>query len=83
MEFLVHCLKHCLEHCFLFVESSLPESMVYSGNIKRLSTSFYLILLMYLGSLIAFIDRYSYKPKMILQEQWIVAYCHRDGDHTE
>ena len=57
MEYLVHCLKHCLEHCCLFVESSLPESMVYSGNIERLSTGFYLILLMYLGSLIARIDR--------------------------
>ena len=55
-------LTRCLMHGWSFVEMSLFHSMQYTGNIKHLSSGFYLILLMYLGSLIARIVLYSYKP---------------------
>ena len=60
-------MKHCLEYGCLFVESSLPECMVYNGNIKRLSTGFYLILLMYLGGLIAYMESTLLLAILILQ----------------
>ena len=57
-----HWLTRCLMHGWSFVEMSLFHSMQYTGNIKHLSSGFYLILLMYFGSLVARIVLYSYKP---------------------